>query len=125
MTYYLYPQTRIRQLNATHSILVQDSKKAVARLSGYPTLEAAQQDADRLAPLLNNGQLTLDQLKAQRTRIHRGLTQLQWAQKLGVHRNSIYQGAKYQGITWQEWVEAKLPMDKRLSNGSTETFQIP
>lgn len=125
MKYYARPQTRIRKLGPTYSVLIEVKGKNVARLSGYESEQHAAEEAQRIAVELNNGQTTLDQLKAQRTRTHRGLSQLQWAEKLGVHRNSIYQGAKYQGITWQEWVENKLPMDKRLSNGSTETFQTP
>lgn len=125
MKYYTNPQTRIRKLGPTHSIRVESMGKVLAVLSGYPSLEAATEDAKRIAIELNTGQITLDDLKAQRDRIHRGLTQLEWAKYLGVHRNSIYQGAKYQGITWQTWIENKLPPAKRLSNGSTETFHLP
>ena len=127
MKYYTNPQTRIRKLGPTHSIRVESMGRVLAVLSGYPSLEAATEDAKRIAIELNEGIKTLEEVKANRLRptTHRGLTQLEWAKYLGIHRNSIYQGAKYQGITWQTWIENKLPPAKRLSNGSTEAFHLP
>lgn len=125
MLYYLYPETRHRKRGPTYSIRIQTSKGALTRLSGYDSLQHATDEAERLAPELNSGKITLDDLKAQRDRIHRGLSQLEWAKYFNIHRNSIYQGAKYQGITWQAWVEARLPPAKRLAYGSTEAFQLP
>lgn len=111
-----HPYIRHRKLGPTYYVNLYDTEplraKLVAKLSGFSSLEDAQEQGQYFADLINKGEVTpeelKEQLREQRSRTFQGLTQLQWAEKLNVHRNAIYQGARAHKITWEEWVVRKL-----------------
>jgi predicted DNA-binding protein (UPF0251 family) len=111
--YLVNPYSVLRKTGRFYHASLTIKGRPVAKLSGFRSLEHARQEGQAIADRLNRGEITLDEVKEQRSSRFMGLTQQQWADKLGVSRNAVYQGAKRHGISWEEWVVRRLPLGER------------
>ena len=116
MTLRAYPYPRPRKARTTYYVNLYENSLLKAKLSGFHSLEHARTEGQLIADAINARELTIEQVKEQHGKKFLGKTQMEWAEQLGIHRNAIYQGAKYQGISWQEWITNRIMESTNLAD---------